>query len=223
MRWIKTPEERSDTLENPSVSLAAMLSGGQRSITGRTINAQTAMGLAAFWNGVSIIAGDVASVPLNVYRKVGRSRELETGHPVYDLIHTMPTEMLSSVAWREASQGHLLLRGNAYSAFDVDGGGNVTDIVPLDPTKVTRKGSNYIWQSDGARETFPAENVIHIPGVGGNGIDGWSVLKMARDSLGLSTGLEESNARLIANASRPSGLLTTPNKLTPEAATALGK
>ena len=223
MTWLKTSEERANnySLENPNTPLGAILMGGNKSFTGRAVSDKSALSLSPFFAGVKAIAGDLATVPLKVYRRRSDGgREEARDHELWPLLHDSPAPLLTSAAWRSAKHSHVLMRGNAYSAVDVNGRGRITGIFPLHPDKVERLGSTYVYRDTGFEERIPAEHVLHIAGPG-DGIDGWSVLKLARESIGLALALEESNARFIANASRPSGFLTTDEKLNREALTTL--
>ena len=218
--WLKTSEERSNPLEDPknSIAQALMMMGGARTITGRPMNDGAALSLSAVFNAVTVIAGDIATIPLKVYRRLdGGGRAEENGHPLWDILGLEPYPMVTSAAWREASQGHRLLRGNSYSEIISNRRGVVTGLMPVSPNKVTRKGA--IYEIDGAAgRRVNASNMLHTAGPGGNGIDGWSVITLARENWSLAQALEESNIRFIANAAQPSGFLSNPNPLTPEAA-----
>lgn len=217
MHWLKSSEERSSSvLQNPERARAVgLMLGGERAITGRLVNEGSALSIAAVYNAVTVIAGDLGTIPLKVYRKEkGKSRAEAVDHPLYDLLVLEPTPMVSSAAWREASQGHLLLRGNAYTEIIRNRRGQVTELVPHNPTDIERTGEVYKVRSH--KKMLHASEMLHIPGPGGNGVDGWSVIKLARENWALAAALEESNARFIANASRPSGFLTTNAALKPE-------
>lgn len=217
MSVFKTPEERrSYSLENPSNSLLSMFTGGERTISGRAMNDQRALSQSAIWNAVTCIAGDIGTVPLKLYRRTDGQKREETGHALYDLLAHQPTPLITSAAWREASQGHLLLRGNAYTEIEADGRGRITALIMHHPDAVMRDGLVYIVRYNMDERRVPAANMLHLAGPGSNGVDGWSVLKLARESWSLASALEESNARFIANASRPSGFLTTDQPMKPE-------
>lgn len=227
MHWLKTPTEyRANPLEDPNTPIgkALMFLGDDwpTSITGRPMGERSALSLAAFWAGVTVISADIATSSLKLYRKTDNGgREEETGHPLSEIFATGPHDMITSASWREASQAHLLTRGNAYSEIFTNGGGDVIGLMPLNPRDVTRKGEIYEIRDRKPVRRVHASRILHIPGPGGNGVDGWSVLSLARQNLSLAQALEESNTRFIANASRPSGFISTPEPLDPEAVSRL--
>ncbi len=221
MSWLKTTEEqRAYSIEDPNtpIAKALMFLGDMRAtITGRPMNDGAALALPAFYNGVAIISGDLATIPLKVYRRLdGGGRAEENGHALWDLLTVSPFDMITSTAWREACQAHRLIRGNSYTEIFTDSVGRVSMLLPLKPSDVTRKGDMYEIQ--GGKRRVPADRMLHVPSVGGNGIDGWSVITLARQNLSLASALEESNVRFIANAAQPSGFLKTPHHIDPETA-----
>lgn len=223
MSWLKTSEERQSNyvLENPNhpVAKAFFMGDGNRAVTGRPVNDQRALSLSAIYNAVSVIAGDLATVSLKLYRaRDDGGREEERGHALWDLLTLSPAEGITSADWREASQGHLLLRGNAYSEIVRMGNGHVDQLrihAPTDVQRVTVEGTS-VYKIVPERRWVMGGDMLHVHGPGGNGIDGWSVIKLARENWGLASALEESNARFIANASRPSGFLTTEASMKPD-------
>lgn len=220
MSWLKTPEERAYSLEDPNTPLAKalMFLGGERAtVTGRAMNDGAALSLAPFYNGVAIISGDIGTIPVKVYRRLdGGGRAEENGHAIWSLLTMRPHPMVTSSAWREASQGHLLLRGNSYAEVESNSRGVVTGWVPLNPNVVTRKGEFYEIGGSPPLKRVHMSRMLHIHGPGGNGIDGWSVIALARENLSLAQALEESNLRFMANAMRPSGFITQPTPMKPE-------
>ena len=220
MPWLKPNEQRSNPLEDPTNPLAKMFMfmGGEKTVTGRSMNDGKALSLPAFFNGVAIISGDLATIPLKVYsRTTTGGRQEETGHPLSGILGLSPSPMLSSAAWREAAQGHRLLRGNSYSEIISTGRGVVRSIRLHSPDDIQQVAGTEFYKVISEQRMVHAGDMLHVPGPGGDGVNGWSVIKLARENLALASALEESNARFIANASRPSGFLTSPTPLSSEA------
>lgn len=61
------------------------------SMSGATVDEETAQKISAFYRGVAIIAGTIAGLPLDVfaYHSDG-SRDRATAHPLYDVMHRRP-------------------------------------------------------------------------------------------------------------------------------------
>jgi HK97 family phage portal protein len=203
--------------------LASLLSGPP-SATGKPVNPQTAMGLTAVFACVRVIAEPVATLPLLVYRRLGRGKERATDHPLYPLLHHLPNPEMSSVEMREALMGHVLLRGNAYAEIVPNGRGEVMELWPLRPDRTTpmrNASGNLVYEvylDNGEPRYLPKERVLHIRGLGFDGLVGYSPITLAREALGLSMAAEEYGARFFSNSSRPSGVLSTDKRLNETAA-----
>jgi len=113
---------------------------GYPSISGINISNDKAMNYSAVFNAVQIIAGTLASLPLILYRRIDdRNKERAMDHSLFDLLHNQPNPEMTSFVWREVSQAHLLLWGNAYSHIVRTGPGRVAELWPLSPAAVTVK------------------------------------------------------------------------------------
>jgi HK97 family phage portal protein len=217
--WLKSPEERSNPLENPRNPLAqAFFIDGQRTITGRSMSDTHALSLPAIYSAVSHIAGDMATVPLSVYRRRADGGREKADHRLNEILGLQPQPMVSAATWREAIQGHVLLRGNGYAEIIMDSGGRVLELRLLSPSDVFHiKGSEF-YKVHSQQRLIHMASMLHLAGPGGDGISGWSVLQLAKNNWALASALEEANTRFIANAARPSGVITSPNPITAETA-----
>lgn len=54
------------------------------------------------------------------------------------------------------------------------------------------------------------EDVLHIPGLGFDGLVGYSPIAMAKNAVGLAIATEEYGARFFANGAAPGGVLEHP-------------
>ena len=218
------PSRRSFSLENPNVPITAGftimdLFGGGKSASGSIVNQQTAMTVSAVFAAINVIAGTVGSLPFKVYRRDGRNREEARDHPLWELLQLKPNSEMMAPAFREALQGHLLTRGNAFAEIVLGKQGQVRELWPLNPDHMTIGNGIYAYDyPDGTRRTFRPGELLHIAGVGGDGRSGWSVIQYARESLGVSMAAEEYGARFYNNNARPAGILSHPEALKPEAA-----
>ena len=126
----------------------------------------------------------------------------------------------------------LVLRGNAFAVILRDIHGNPEALVPLNPDRValweTPNGSLfYAVTRSGMHEQFvlrdqpfliPYRDMFHLKSLSTNGLMGFSPIAVARESVGLALAQEQQAARWMGQASRPSGILTTDQALTEEAA-----
>ena len=198
------------------------------STSGKAVNERTAMQMTAVYACVRVLSEAVAGLPLHVYRyKEDGSREKALKHPLYRILHDEPNPEMSSFNFRETLMGHLLLYGNAYAQVIRNGRGEVAGLYPLMPAKMTvdrDSGGNlyYLYSrgSDDAPEAgesgqvyLPPDQVLHIPGLGYDGIVGYSPIAMAKNAVGLGIATEEYGAKFFANDASPSGILEHPGVL----------
>lgn len=201
---------------------------GGLSDAGQPVSPQTAMQLTAVYGCVRILSEAIAELPLNVYEytKDG-SKEKAYNHPLYLLLHDQPNPEMTSFQFRETIMSHLCLWGNAYVQIIRNGRGDVVALYPLMPNQMqiardTNTGKlYYIYQRSidevdpGKIEqiTLPQDQVLHIAGLGYDGIRGYSPLSMASNAIGAAIASDKYAGRFYANAATPSGVLEFPGSL----------
>lgn len=182
---------------------------------GKHVNPRSAMQTTTVYACVRVIAETIASLPLHVYAQKGCGREKAYSHPLYRLLHDEPNSEMTSFTWRETLMAHLLLWGNSYSQIIRDGRGRVVALYPLLPECMTvdrdsRGHLMYTYNKDGAEVPLRPEDVLHIPGLGFDGVMGYSPIALERNAIGLGIAAEEYGSRFFANGATPSGVLTHP-------------
>ena len=195
---------------------------------GKVQTPEDALGLSAWWNAIAIIAGTMGSLPLKLYRKEGERRVAVRDDPRYRLMFRRPNGWQTAFEWREMAQGHLLVRGNHYSRIVRDQLGRPVAIVPLHPERVqpeVRGGEiEYRFRAPtGGDELIPMRDMLHLRGLGSNGVTGYSVVAVARESLGYSLQLERFGSQFIENKGRPGGILQSEQMLNKEQRHELGE
>lgn len=200
------------------------LIGGSASKAGARVTPDSAIGNTAVWRAVSLLSSSLASLPLQVYRRLPNGgKEPDRDHPLYRLLHEAPNERQTSVEWREMMGGHLELRGNAFSWIETDRKGQVKALWPLTPTRMQvliapdeRLVYEYTPRS-GARIHYREEEILHLRGLSSDGIIGLSPVAVAREALGISAAAEEHAASFYGNGTVVGGVLEHPARLTTEA------
>ena len=200
----------------------SFLFGGTTS--GKAVNERTAMQTSAVYACVRILAESVAGLPLHVYeRTANESKSTKPSHPLYRLLHDEPNREMTSFVFRETLMSHLLLWGNAYAQIIRDGRGFPIALYPLLPDRmaVDRNESGelvYTYQSDKGQVKLRRENILHIPGLGFDGLIGYSPIAMAKNAVGLALATEDYGATFFANGANPGGVLEHPGVIKPEQA-----
>ena len=121
---------------------------------------------------------------------------------------------------------HLLLWGNAYAQIIRNGKGEIVALYPLMPDRMTvdrdENGQlyyEYQTSSDdaptmkGSTVILRPPDVLHIPGLGFDGLVGYSPIAMAKNAIGMAIACEEFGAKFFANGANPSGVLEHPGTL----------
>lgn len=197
------------------------------STSGKRVNERTSMQMTAVYSCVRILSEAVAGLPLHLYQYTDNgSKEKAVEHPLYFLLHDEPNPEMTSFVFRETLMTHLLLWGNAYAQIIRNGKGEIMALYPLMPDRMTvdrdEKGRlyyEYMVSSDdaptikGSTVKLPPSDVLHIPGLGFDGLVGYSPIAMAKNAIGMAIACEEYGAKFFANGAQPSGVLEHPGTI----------
>lgn len=197
------------------------------SSAGKNVNERSAMQMTAVYSCVRILAEAVAGLPLHLYRyKEDGGKERAIDNNLYHLLHDEPNKEMSSFIFRETLMTHLLLWGNAYAQIIRNGKGEVVALYPLMPNKMQvdrdENGELYYIYTRSSEEAKTMEgvtvyltprDVLHIPGLGFDGLVGYSPIAMAKNAIGLAIATEEYGAKFFANGAAPSGVLEHPGTI----------
>lgn len=197
------------------------------SSAGKNVNERSAMQMTAVYSCVRILAEAVAGLPLHLYRyKEDGGKERAIDNNLYHLLHDEPNKEMSSFIFRETLMTHLLLWGNAYAQIIRNSKGEVVALYPLMPNKmqvdrdengelyyIYTRSSDEAKTMDGVTVYLTPRDVLHIPGLGFDGLVGYSPIAMAKNAIGLAIATEEYGAKFFANGAAPSGVLEHPGTI----------
>lgn len=215
--------QKRASLENPSTNLsdpAAWLAhafGAAPSSTGVLVSEKNATQIVAFWSAVNTIADTLAALPIKLIRsKSDGSTENIHVHPALRVMRN-PNPMMVPITLRSTLQAHSLTWGNSYAYIVRNALGNPVELWPLDPAKTKSRITNReLWfdtQLDIGNTAIPAEDVLHIPALTRNGVDGMSIVAEQREMLGSAIAQQAFAGKFFANGAKPSGLLSYPGKV----------
>ena len=203
----------------------AFFFGGTTS--GKAVTERSAMQMTAVYSCVRILAEAIAGLPLHLYRYTPDGSKVKAvDHPLYLLLHDEPNPEMSSFVFRETLMTHLLLWGNAYAQIIRNGKGEVVALYPLMPNRMSvdrdahgqlyytyTRASDEAKTMTGTTVLLPPSDVLHIPGLGFDGLVGYSPIAMAKNAIGLAIATEEYGAKFFANGAAPSGVLEHPGTI----------
>lgn len=213
---------RDKPVNSTSGSAYRFFLGG--STSGKSVTERSAMQMTAVYACVRILSESIAGLPVHLYRYQDDGRkEKAVDHTLYHLLHDEPNPEMTSFVFRETLMTHLLLWGNAYAQIIRNGKGEVIALYPLMPNRMTvdrdEKGHLYYsyQTSDSDAPTMKTgtvnlkpTDVLHIPGLGFDGLVGYSPIAMAKNAIGMAIACEEYGAKFFANGATPGGILEHP-------------
>ena len=198
-----------------------------RADSGERVDEKSAMQIATVYACVRLIAESVAGLPLHLYKAEGEDGKLKAKeHPLYKILYRQPNPEMTSFSFWETMVTHILLWGNAYAQIVRDGKNGVLGLYPLLPENVEIDRENggdlyYIYHAytdEVPGETnkdiqFRRDEILHIPGLGFNGLVGFSPIAMMKNSLGTTLAVEKYGSSFFRNGAQPSGVLEHPGVL----------
>jgi len=215
------------------------LGSSTRSVTGITVNQYTALNASAVLAAVTMLAEDVAKLPWSIFRHANdKSRTEAKDHYLYDLLDE-PNEWQNGLEFREMLQTGIIMRGNGYAIIKRNNRGMPVALIPWNPDRVLewvattgqifyRPMAHNIHEQAllrdlapqlvGSQQMVPFEDMLHIRGFSLDGLMGMSRIALAREAIALGLSQEQQAARWMGQGAKPSGMLTTDQKLTPEGA-----
>ena len=174
-------ERRSGAIST-SHDLWEALSRGYRSIAGVDVTESTAMQVSAVASCVRLIAGDLASMPVDVIERLSeRERRPAVTHPVRRIL-SQPNSWQTWPEYLAMQSTHVLLRGNGYSVIVRDsatsnGSEQIRELIPMNPDQVTVEqapwpglGIKYTWTPTGGdlltieAAVLPGKGVLKLTG-----------------------------------------------------------
>nr|WP_281373650.1 phage portal protein [Haloechinothrix aidingensis] len=203
--------------------------GGADTAAGVSVDQSTALEYGPFFAGLRVISEDIASLPLPVYERLDpRGKRRARDHPLYPLLHDAPNPLMGSMQFRETLQGHALTWGDGVAYVVRNGSGQVTEMWPLRPDRLTIETATdqrgrirvlyrYRDPVNNIQADLLPDEVLHVHGLGFDGIRGYSVVHLARQSIGLGMATERYGASFFGNGSRPGGVLEHPGRVTDQA------
>ena len=186
------------------------------STSGKSVNPKNAVQVSTVYACVRVIAETIASLPLGVYETTEKGSQKAVEHPLYRLLHDEPNPEMTSFVWRETVLSHLLLWGNSYSQIIRSGKTSILGLYPLLPDRmeVDRDSGGRLTYTytttEGSAVQLNPEDVLHIPGLGFDGLMGYSPIAMAKNAIGMAIACEEYGAKFFANGATPGGILEHP-------------
>ncbi|MCZ9924218.1 phage portal protein [Brachyspira hyodysenteriae] len=186
------------------------------------VNPNTALTFSTVFACVRVIAETIATLPLFVYKVNGNNKIKAKDHSLYRLLHDSPNAECTSVSFIESLITQILLQGNGFVEVVRDNFNRVTELYLIDSNKIkVYRDSNgnkmFEYYDDGKIITLSPLQVMHIAGLGWNGVIGYSPIAMMRKQI--TTGLYQDNFALdfFSNGVKKVPIISHPQQLSKEA------
>lgn len=226
--------------QDQTLPLSQIIAGGEfddafgiTNTAGVKVSKRAALGVAAFFRGVNVISRYVAKTPLVTYRRLEpQGKERAKDHPAYRLLRRQPNPQMTAFTVKQTAIGHVLTHGNAYLFIKRSRDGDPIELWPLLPdrtwpvringelyyvTHVAQKGQPADDATD-RQITLRGDQVVHIKGLGYDGLVGYNVIRYAAQTLGLAIANREYGAKFYERGGANRVVLETPKTLSPTAA-----
>lgn len=222
MTWLQSLRGEARSVENPQHPLTSQalvdLMVGPATDAGVSVSEKSALGLPAVYRAIALIAGTCGGLPLHAYRDKGGVRERMPSQPA---LVAKPHPDLTTFEWAELVYVHLLGWGNAYLRIGRDQNGTARELWPIEPSRVkvgrTRDGEKMYGidsrQAEDGLLPLSDRDVLHIPGLGYDGVVGMSPVRAARQAIGMALATERHGARFFGSGTMLSGILKTDQRL----------
>ncbi|MDP2335930.1 MAG: phage portal protein [Bacteroidota bacterium] len=183
------PSQEARSIENPTVSLTDESSINEMfGLSSNSLTHDSALNYSAVWRAVSLLAGTIAFLPFQVYKKTDNGRDQLSDHPVNILVHSEPNLRDTAFKFFENLMEHLLLWGNSYSLIIRDKLYRPLSLKQYHPTDVDvfEYNNQIYYRVRGIETPVLAIDMIHVKGFGSS-LKGKDPITVARESL--ETGL----------------------------------
>jgi len=201
-----------------------------RNVSGVHVIEDNAMTLSTVYAAVRTIVEPIACMPFRVYRQDGASRIKMPTHAADWLISMQPNPEINAVSFWETMLQYAILRGNAFAEIERNNRGEPVNLWPIEPWRVSTFRNEFdelmYRVSNRTREVteFAPADILHLHGLG-DGVMGYSVIGLARETIGLGLAMEQFGAAFFGNGAHLGGVIEAPvgKALSPEAVDAMLK
>lgn len=183
--------------------------------SGINITDETALQISVFWSCIKVLSEDVGTLPLFLYKRLEKGKIKAENHNLYNILKDEPNNEMLSVNFIEMIMTNMLLWGNAYIQKIYNNAGEIIELWPLYSKNMEIKRDNnknlyYLYRINNEKIKFSKDEIINIVGLSLDGINGLSILKYARESLGLTAATEKFGSSFFKNGSNLNGTIELP-------------
>lgn len=219
------PEQRGQTVTYADLESWAGAFMETEVDSGVKVNRKTAWYVPAVWQLGSMISGDLAKLPCDVYKRIDEdTREIDKYHACWYLLRHKPNDEEHAFYFKRDLFLSALFLGAGYAHISRNGRGEPEALTWLDPDQVTperiggRLWFNYETVRDGKpfKTAIANEDMFHLRGMSFDGSMGAKLVYFARHTIGLAIARQRFASKFFKNGAKMSGFVMHPPGVTPE-------
>lgn len=167
---------------------------------------------------IRLICSNVATLPLIPYEKTERGRRKLEDLKLYSIVTKSPNKQMTAIEWKYATLAQMITYGNSFSyvEYGLDKEPRSFWLLPPAEVKMTVDTDGYPVYTYKTK-TYNHSEILHFKNFSLDGIKGLSVIEQHKNKIGASLTSSNYHSNTLRNAASPSGVLTHPGILSPEA------
>lgn len=193
---------------------------------GVDVTPSTALTLPAYYGILRVLSQSIGGLPRSAFRDDDGVREKMPDHRVTRIINN-PNDEMTGMAFWESRVENALAWGRGLAEVERDRWGTAVALWPRHPsqTELIRQNGELWWRYrqrmdiDGSNEPryIRPVNMIHLHGLGGNGLTGYSLLQVGMKAIGLGLAQQDFAAGFFANDMKGGMIFSVDKTPSPEA------
>jgi len=194
--------------------IASILTGGAPAWSGETVSTESALNHSVVWACNRVISESIGFIPAVLMQEKDDDAYPARKHPMYNAMKFSPNEEITAQGFTETLTSHCVLGGNGYAQIvRRSGSGMAIGLRMILPenvlvTRDNQKRLCYVVKGQNDPDTTytvqpgKPHDILHLRGLGWDGLRGYSVITMARQSIGSAIAAERNVARFWAHGGR---------------------
>lgn len=192
---------------------------GSPSVAGMRVTADTVKRLSTVMACVAAKGRALGVMPFLIYIDLpGGGKQIVKSHPNWKLLHTRPNSIQTAFEYYQMLQGHIELRGNAYSEILTSRRGQIGELIPMHPDNVhvemLQNGRLRYQYNDplvGRTRTLLQDEVFHVRDWADTQQIGQSRIAMGMDVYGVALAQQDYRGKFLKNDASAGVIITGTN------------
>lgn len=180
---------------------------GRGTLSKVNVSKEGALKMAAFFRGVMLLSGHLATLPLNKFIRTQEGKQVATDD-VQRLIKSSPNPFIDPVTFRQTEALYVFLWGNAISIKDRVVNPTRLDLVHPNDVEGIFKKDGEIFYKISKKGKVHWTRIHHVKGLGLDPFWGKSIIQYAREDIGLGLAMRNTGSTFFGNSAFPSTVVS---------------